>query len=448
MTNTRGKATTVLLVAQTVFIFLFAFTSDYADVAGARDNSDPREHEPHLDQYYPLYQDVHVMMLIGFGFLMTFLKNHAFGSAGFNFLLTAFVIQWSLLINGYFVSIHEGTPGKALFSILSLLEADFAVATVLISFGAVLGVASPLQLVLMATFEVVFYNASYYLGVHVFEATDVGGSMFIHTFGAYFGLAVSFILSKFAPSESSKEGSDYKGDIFAMIGTLFLWLYWPSFNAGPADGNERQRAVINTVLSLSACTVVTFAVSQAVNKNNKLDMVHIQNATLAGGVAVGASANLITTPFGAVICGVCGGLVSTLGYTYLQPALQTKIGLHDTCGVHNLHGMPGILGAVLSSIFCALASPETYKDSVAVIFGSEEALQTQAGRQIISLLATLGIAIASGVATGLIISAPFLDRLTHHELYNDETFWITEEESEALETKKSPTSTSSETDSL
>jgi len=447
MTNTRGKATTVLLAAQVVFIFLFAFTCDYADVAGPRDSTKSGEHGPTLDQYYPLYQDVHVMMLIGFGFLMTFLKNHAFGSAGFNFLLTAFVIQWSLLINGYFVSIHEGEVGRSLLSILSLLEADFAVAAVLISFGAVLGVASPIQLVLMATFEVVAYNVSYYLGVHVFEATDVGGSMFIHTFGAYFGLAVSLILGKFAPNESEKEGSDYKGDIFAMIGTLFLWLYWPSFNAGPADGNERQRAVINTVLSLSACTVVTFAVSAAVEKNNKLDMVHIQNATLAGGVAVGASANLITTPFGAVICGVCGGLISTLGYAYLQPALQSKIGLHDTCGVHNLHGMPGVLGAILSSIFCALATPEVYKESVGAIFGSEEALQTQAGRQIISLLTTLGVAIVSGVATGLIISAPFMDRMEHHELYNDDTFWKGEDEAQAepLETKSAP---SSETDSL
>lgn len=56
---------------------------------------------------------------------------------------------------------------------------------------------------------------------------------------------------------------------------MFLWLYWPSFNAGPAYGNERHRAVVNTILSLSACTVVTFAVSAAVGKR-KLNMVCIQ----------------------------------------------------------------------------------------------------------------------------------------------------------------------------
>jgi len=55
-----------------------------------------------------VYQDVHVMMLIGFGFLMTFLKRHGFGSVGFNFLLTCFIIEWATLVNGWFGFITNG----------------------------------------------------------------------------------------------------------------------------------------------------------------------------------------------------------------------------------------------------------------------------------------------------------------------------------------------------
>jgi len=40
------------------------------------------------------------------------------------------------------------------------------------------------------------------------------------------------------------------------------------------------------------------------------------------------------------------GTISALGFHYLSPYLLKKINLHDTCGVHNLHGIPGIIGGL------------------------------------------------------------------------------------------------------
>ena len=74
----------------------------------------------------------------------------------------------------------------------------------------------------------------------------------------------------------------------------------------------------------------------------------IQNSTLAGGVAIGSAANLHLSPAGALVVGVIIGLVSVEGYTILQPFLESNIGLRDTCGVHNLHGLPGLLGGVVA----------------------------------------------------------------------------------------------------
>lgn len=51
-----------------------------------------------------------------------------------------------------------------------------------------------------------------------------------------------------------QEGASYNSDTFAMIGTLFLWIFWPSFNSALLDGIEQERAIINTYLSLAACT--------------------------------------------------------------------------------------------------------------------------------------------------------------------------------------------------
>jgi ammonium transporter Rh len=141
------------------------------------------------------------------------------------------------------------------------------------------------------------------------------------------------------------------------LGTLFLWLFWPSFNSAIASSaaNGHHRAVVNTLLSISTSSIVAFFISSAVHKR-RFEVMDIQNATLAGGVAIGASANLYTTPWGAMFVGLVSGSVSTLGYARLLPYLLEKINLYDTCGVHNLHGMPGIIGGVASAIFAGLAT--------------------------------------------------------------------------------------------
>lgn len=89
-------------------------------------------------------------------------------------------------------------------------------------------------------------------------------------------------------------------------------------------------------------------------------MEDILNATLAGGVIVGAACDLITMPFGAMICGFAAGTISTIGFRRLSPILSEKLGLSDTCGINNLHGMPGVLGGIISAICCALLEKENF----------------------------------------------------------------------------------------
>jgi len=48
-----------------------------------------------------VFQDVHVMIFIGFGFLMTFLKRYGFSSVSYNLLLSAVAIQWAVLVGGF-----------------------------------------------------------------------------------------------------------------------------------------------------------------------------------------------------------------------------------------------------------------------------------------------------------------------------------------------------------
>ena len=81
-------------------------------------------------------------------------------------------------------------------------------------------------------------------------------------FGAYFGIAMSFMSRKRDISASERlEGSRYTSDIFSMVGTIILWVFWPSFNALLANNDGFHRAIMNTYLSLIGSTVATFIVS-------------------------------------------------------------------------------------------------------------------------------------------------------------------------------------------
>lgn len=82
------------------------------------------------------------------------------------------------------------------------------------------------------------------------------------------------------------------------------------------------------------------------------------NATLAGGVAIGSSADILNRPFIAIIIGLVAGIVSASGYLKLSSKLK-KLMINDTCGVHNLHGMPGILGS-LFSVFVIMSMESDY----------------------------------------------------------------------------------------
>ena len=174
-----------------------------------------------------------------------------------------------------------------------------------------------------------------------------------------------------------------------------------------------DRAFVNTVLGLCGATVSTFICSRFVK--GKFDMVHVQNATLAGGVAVGAAADLVLHPAGALFIGMASGVLSVLGYDYLSPWMDEKLGISDTCGVHNLHGMPGVFGGIVSAIAIAAAAGTGVYVDTCEDFPNDDGIgcdgypfgdntySEQAGAQIAGTLLTMAMAIGSGLVTGAVM---------------------------------------------
>jgi ammonia channel protein AmtB len=64
----------------------------------------------------------------------------------------------------------------------------------------------------------VHHNNFLFMILSPFQAVDAGGSMYVHAFGAYFGLMVSLAMRRNDNPDFSNEGAEYHSDIFAMIG--------------------------------------------------------------------------------------------------------------------------------------------------------------------------------------------------------------------------------------
>jgi len=207
-----------------------------------------------------------------------------------------------------------------------------------------------------------------------------------------------------------------------MLGTLFLWIYWPSFVIGASvpDSSQQEYGMVNTILALAASTVCAFWLSSILDENGRFRPVDIQNATLAGGVAIGCTANLTMSGFGAVCIGGTAGLISTFGFNHIMPFLEHTVGIHDSCGIHNLHGMPSIIGGIASVIVAGFKGTGHAHDTA--IYGRNH-VNDQWWYQAVGLLLCVAFAITSGLITGSIMNCLYNGNTREAKEFHDDQYW-------------------------
>lgn len=348
--------------------------------AGASDNGSTVGDSLRQVQQYNFSIHILAMLLVGFGFLMVFIKKYGYSATTGTYLVVGVGLPLYLFLRGLGILSSEAIPAD---NIRVLLLAEFAVASALIAMGAVLGRLRIYQYAFLAVLIVPFYMLNEWLvldgGLGITKGfVDSAGSIVIHAFGAYFGLGCAVALTKLEHAGQSIE-SDDTSDRFSMVGSMILWLFWPSFCSAVVPEAQFQQTVINTIMALCGATIITYLLS-AILRKGKPAIADMANAALAGGVAIGATCNLVTAPVAFGI-GLLAGSLCVVGYVIIQPKLQGLLKIVDTCGVHNLHGMPGLLGGIIA------------------IF----AVPGVAKAQLVGIIFTVILAVISGLVSGYII---------------------------------------------
>ena len=117
--------------------------------------------DPLVYERYKGFQDTNVMMLIGFGFLMTFIRTHSLSALSYTFFINAIVMQLYILFNAFWKRIFNGfsNEGEYIFINQNLITmSSYCVASVLIAFGGIIGRVGPKQLLIVAIIQTFIYS--------------------------------------------------------------------------------------------------------------------------------------------------------------------------------------------------------------------------------------------------------------------------------------------------
>ncbi|XP_059112164.1 blood group Rh(D) polypeptide-like isoform X1 [Peromyscus eremicus] len=366
---------------------------------------------------YQVIQDLTLMAALGFGFLSSSFRRHSWSSVAFNLFMLALGVQGSILLDHFLSWTSQKNALNLLSPGLSIRKATMSTMPVLISAGAVLGKANLVQLAVMVLMETAAFGATRFADKQVFQVEDHTIMMHGHMFGAYFGLLVAWCLSR-----SLARGVDEKvqtekvqmatgSSLFAMLGTLLLWIFWPSFNSALVELTDKKNAVLNTYYALAVSTVTATSMSALSHPQGKINMVHIHNAVLAGGVAVGAPCSLIPSPWIAMVLGLTAGLISIGGAKCLPVCLNHMLQIQNPGGIHYTFGLPGVLGAVTYILL------KTRKNSYSIFDVNQMIIDFGA------LSFALAMGMAAGLLTGWLLNIKVWRAPHATKYFDDQAFW-------------------------
>ncbi|TCP07540.1 ammonium transporter [Caldimonas thermodepolymerans] len=232
-------------------------------------------------------------------------------------------------------------------------QSAFAAITVALIVG---GFAERIRFSAVMLFSVLWFTFCYIPVAHMvwaeggllFEdgALDFAGGTVIHINAGIAALVGAYMVGK--RLGYGKEAMPPHSLTLTMVGASLLWVGWFGFNAGSAlaANGTAALAFVNTIVATGAATLA-WCVGEALTKG-KASMLGAASGAVAGLVGVTPAAGFVG-PMGAIVIGLAAGLICLWGVT----GLKRMLGVDDSFDVFGVHGVGGIVGAILTGVFAA-----------------------------------------------------------------------------------------------
>lgn len=242
-------------------------------------------------------------------------------------------------------------------------QSTFAAITVALIVGAF---AERTKFSAVMIFSVLWFTFSYIPMAHMVwggglmaedGALDFAGGTVVHINAAVAGLVGAYMVGK--RLGFGKEALPPHSLTLTMVGGALLWVGWFGFNAGSAGAANGGAglAFINTILATGAAAVA-WMVAETMHKG-KASMLGVVSGAVGGLVTITPAAGFVG-PMGSIVMGLIAGPLCLWGVSGLKRMLKVD----DVCDVFGVHGVGGILGAILTGVFCAASlggvEPEGY----------------------------------------------------------------------------------------
>ena len=303
-------------------------------------------------------------------------------------------ITWCVI--GYSIAYSEGTPfygglGNLLFKGMTFNEspeglpmgvdvtfqATFAIITTALIAGSFAErIKFSATLIFMAIWSVVVYAPIAHMvwggGVLAEKGIlDFAGGTVVHINCGIAGLVAALVVGKRAGGGSYTYAPHNL--IYTIVGASLLWVGWFGFNAGSAlAANETAgNAMLVTQIATAASALSWMFVEWIIK--GKPTVIGIASGAIAGLVAITPGSGFVY-PMGALIIGLLAGVACW----FFSSVVKTAMGYDDSFDVFGIHGIGGIVGALLTGIFC-----------VPILAGVEPGME-QVGIQFYGILMTIG----------------------------------------------------------